>query len=138
MVLSLPCYQPLKSCRISIWMYLVAINLILLWWSLFGQIKRLESEGYYGGVRLLMALCKVFYKYCSDNNIELKKGNFTLSYDTNIPRQVNFFFIIIHLIDCLIDLEPTYIVLLDVDLMPTHNTQNKYVLSLHNQKYIFA
>lgn len=85
-----------------------------------------------------MALCKVFYKYCSDNNIELKKGNFTLSYDTNIPRQVNFFFIIIHLIDCLIDLEPTYIVLLDVDLMPTHNTQNKYVLSLHNQKYIFA
>lgn len=138
MVLSLPCYQPLKSCRISIWMYLVAINLILLWWSLFGQIKRLDSEGYYGGVRLLMALCKVFYKYCSDNNIELKKGNFTLSYDTNIPRQVNFFFIIIHLIDCLIDLEPTYIVLLDVDLMPTHNTQNKYVLSLHNQKYIFA
>lgn len=138
MVLSLPCYQPLKSCRISIWIYLVAINLIILWWSLFGQIKRLDSEGYYGGVRLLMALCKVFYKYCSDNNIELKKGNFTLSYDTNIPRQVNFFFIIIHLIDCLIDLEPTYIVLLDVDLMPTHNTQNKYVLSLHNQKYIFA
>lgn len=138
MVLSLPCYQPLKSCRISIWIYLVAINLIILWWSLFGQIKRLESEGYYGGVRLLMALCKVFYKYCSDNNIELKKGNFTLSYDTNIPRQVNFFFIIIHLIDCLIDLEPTYIVLLDVDLMPTHNTQNKYFLSLHNQKCIFA
>ncbi|KAH7672667.1 Galactokinase/homoserine kinase protein [Dioscorea alata] len=50
-------------------------------------IKRLESEGYYGGVRLLMAICKVFYKYCSNNNIELKKGNFTLSYDTNIPRQ---------------------------------------------------
>lgn len=35
-----------------------------------------------------MAICKVFYKHCTDNKIELKDGNFTLSYDTNIPRQV--------------------------------------------------
>nr|CAD1817590.1 unnamed protein product [Ananas comosus var. bracteatus] len=34
-----------------------------------------------------MAICKVFYKYCTESDIELKKGNFTLSYDTNIPRQ---------------------------------------------------
>ncbi|PIA38830.1 hypothetical protein AQUCO_02700196v1 [Aquilegia coerulea] len=50
-------------------------------------VNRLQNEGYYGGVRLLMAICKVFHKYCHDNNIELKGGNFTLSYDTNIPRQ---------------------------------------------------
>ncbi|XP_042461288.1 glucuronokinase 1-like isoform X2 [Zingiber officinale] len=50
-------------------------------------VNRLQSEGYYGGVRLLMATCKIFYKYCCDQNIELKEGNFTLSYDTNIPRQ---------------------------------------------------
>jgi len=49
----------------------------------------LENEGYYGGVRLLMAICKVFYKHCADNSIVLKDGNFTLSYDTNIPRQVD-------------------------------------------------
>lgn len=54
------------------------------------QVCRLQSEGYYGGMRLLMAICKVFYNYCSDNKIELKGGNFTLSYETNIPRQVKF------------------------------------------------
>lgn len=52
------------------------------------QVNRLQSEGYYGGVRLLMAICKVFHNYCKDNNISLHEGNFTLSYDTNIPRQV--------------------------------------------------
>ncbi|KAJ8650783.1 hypothetical protein MRB53_003806 [Persea americana] len=50
-------------------------------------VNRLQNEGYYGGVRLLMSICKVFYKYCIDNKIDLKAGNFTLSYDTNIPRQ---------------------------------------------------
>ncbi|OMO59324.1 hypothetical protein CCACVL1_24922 [Corchorus capsularis] len=51
------------------------------------NVNRLQSEGYYGGVRLLMAICKVFYKHCKDNEINLQPGNFTLSYDTNIPRQ---------------------------------------------------
>ncbi|XP_077216590.1 glucuronokinase 1-like isoform X2 [Tasmannia lanceolata] len=55
--------------------------------SIHHLVNRLQNEGYYGGVRLLMAICKVFYKYCSDKKIELKGGNFTLSYDTNIPRQ---------------------------------------------------
>ncbi|XP_068667770.1 glucuronokinase 1-like [Aristolochia californica] len=50
-------------------------------------VSRLEKEGFYGGVRLLMAFCKVFYKYCSNKKIDLQGGNFTLSYETNIPRQ---------------------------------------------------
>ena len=54
------------------------------------QVNKLNTEGYYGGVRLLMAICKVFYKYCKDSNIDLHGQNFTLSYDTNIPRQVKF------------------------------------------------
>ncbi|WVZ53819.1 hypothetical protein U9M48_004710 [Paspalum notatum var. saurae] len=56
--------------------------------SLPGLVSRLQNEGYYGGVRLLMAICKVFYNHCIQNNISLKAENFTLSYDTNIPRQV--------------------------------------------------
>ncbi|KAL6630592.1 hypothetical protein ACP70R_028443 [Stipagrostis hirtigluma subsp. patula] len=55
--------------------------------SLPHLVNRLQSEGYYGGVRLLMAICKVFYNHCIQNNISLKDENFTLSYDTNIPRQ---------------------------------------------------
>ncbi|KAI5442252.1 glucuronokinase 1 [Lathyrus oleraceus] len=50
-------------------------------------VDRLNSEGYYGGVRLLMAIYKVFYNYCKENEIHLPHTNFTLSYDTNIPRQ---------------------------------------------------
>ncbi|KAJ0052132.1 hypothetical protein Pint_02832 [Pistacia integerrima] len=55
--------------------------------SLHHLVNRLQNEGYYGGVRLLMAICKVFHSYCKDNNIDLHDRNFTLSYDTNIPRQ---------------------------------------------------
>ncbi|CAN7068168.1 unnamed protein product [Brassica rapa subsp. trilocularis] len=55
--------------------------------SLDNRVCRLKSEGYYGGVRLLMAICKVFRSYCKDNDIHLHDRNFTLSYDTNIPRQ---------------------------------------------------
>nr|GMC91682.1 glucuronokinase 1-like [Ipomoea batatas] len=55
--------------------------------SLTNLVNRLQSEGYYGGVRLLMAICKVFHNYCKDNNISLHERNFKLSYDTNIPRQ---------------------------------------------------
>ncbi|KAL6960329.1 Glucuronokinase 1 [Sarracenia purpurea var. burkii] len=56
--------------------------------SLGHLVSRLNNEGYYGGVRLLMAVCKVFHNYCKDNKIDLKGRNFTLSYDTNIPRQM--------------------------------------------------
>ncbi|KAF3501947.1 hypothetical protein F2Q69_00044859, partial [Brassica cretica] len=55
--------------------------------SLDNLVCRLKNEGYYGGVRLLMAICKVFRSYCKDNDIRLHDRNFTLSYDTNIPRQ---------------------------------------------------
>lgn len=55
--------------------------------SLDHLVNRLSNEGYYGGVRLLMAICKTFYSYCKENEINLPAKNFTLSYDTNIPRQ---------------------------------------------------
>ncbi|KAI4350623.1 hypothetical protein L6164_005065 [Bauhinia variegata] len=55
--------------------------------SLQDMVRRVNAEGYHGGMRLLMAICKIFFSYCKDNNIDLHTGNFTLSYDTNIPRQ---------------------------------------------------
>ncbi|RXG60477.1 putative glucuronokinase 2 [Armadillidium vulgare] len=49
----------------------------------FGSLSDLHGisskEGYQGGLRLLQATCKM---------IALSQRNFTLSYDTNIPRQV--------------------------------------------------
>ncbi|KAK9925384.1 hypothetical protein M0R45_033708 [Rubus argutus] len=56
--------------------------------SLTHLVSRVDSEGYYGGARLLLAICKVFFDYCKENRIDLDPPNFTLSYDTNIPRQM--------------------------------------------------
>ena len=36
----------------------------------------------------MQATCKKFYQYCSKHGIALAKRNFTLKYDTNVPRQV--------------------------------------------------
>lgn len=55
--------------------------------SLQQLAKRVHDEGYYGGIRLLMAICKIFHQYCLAHDITLHAGNFSLSYDTNIPRQ---------------------------------------------------
>ncbi|XP_053502582.1 glucuronokinase with putative uridyl pyrophosphorylase [Ictalurus furcatus] len=58
----------------------------------FGSLQDLfhisHKEGYLGGLRLLQATCKKFYQFCSNQGIALTKQNFTLKYDTNIPRQV--------------------------------------------------
>ena len=42
-----------------------------------------------GGLRLVQATCKKFYEFCDQRGIALPRRNFTLSYDTNIPRQVS-------------------------------------------------
>ena len=41
-----------------------------------------------GGLRLMQATCKRFYEYCSHRGIAIARRNFSLKYDTNIPRQV--------------------------------------------------
>merc|ERR1712190_463911 len=47
-----------------------------------------KREGYYGGTRLLFATCKRFQELCTNSGIALPRKNFTVKYDTNIPRQV--------------------------------------------------
>ncbi len=47
-----------------------------------------ERDGYYGGLRLLFATCKKFKDYCTEKGIDLPPSNFTITYETDIPRQV--------------------------------------------------
>ena len=58
----------------------------------FGSMADLRAisckEGYLGGLRLMQATCKKFFEHCTKQGIALPRRNFTLSYDTNIPRQV--------------------------------------------------
>jgi len=58
----------------------------------FQSIAELASvfgdQGYYGGQRLVQATLKRFFEVCAARGIVLDGPNFTLSYDTGIPRQV--------------------------------------------------
>jgi len=58
----------------------------------FSNLRQLyeiaSRDGYYGGIRLLYSSCKKFYEFCLKQNANLSNSRFTISYDTNIPRQV--------------------------------------------------
>lgn len=47
-----------------------------------------QLHGYYGGIRLIKATIKRFVEYCRAQGIKLHKQNFSIRYDSNIPRQV--------------------------------------------------
>lgn len=51
-------------------------------------VEQVRVEGYYGGIRLLLATCKRFVEFCESRGIPLDKRNFTLAYETTIPRQI--------------------------------------------------
>jgi glucuronokinase len=51
-------------------------------------IENVRSTGYYGGTRLIKASIKKFGEYCRGKGIKLNNKNFTIRYQTSIPRQV--------------------------------------------------
>ncbi|HEX8522235.1 MAG TPA: hypothetical protein VF669_08255 [Tepidisphaeraceae bacterium] len=51
-------------------------------------LRDLKLHGYYGGLRLIKAIVKKFHSYCRERDIGLHDRNFTVSFDTNIPRLV--------------------------------------------------
>lgn len=56
--------------------------------SIYSLIERVKIHGYYGGDRLIKAAIKTFAEYCQSNDIRLESKNFTIRYDSTIPRQV--------------------------------------------------
>ncbi|MFZ5518069.1 MAG: mevalonate kinase family protein [Candidatus Zhuqueibacterota bacterium] len=56
--------------------------------SMADLVARTELHGYDGGERLLKAAIKIFHDYCLSNGIELARKNFTMEYDSSIPRQI--------------------------------------------------
>ena len=51
-------------------------------------LKDIQLFGYYGGIRLLKAVTKLFFLYCRDHGLALPNHNFTVRYTSNIPRLV--------------------------------------------------
>jgi len=51
-------------------------------------LRDTRLHGYYGGLRLQKATVKKFHEHCRRRDIELHDRNFTLSFETDIPRLV--------------------------------------------------
>ena len=68
--------------------------------------KDVKLHGYYGGMRLIKASLKRFYDYCVLQGHPLRPENFSIRYESNIPRQVGLAgssAIIVATFRCLID-----------------------------------
>lgn len=56
--------------------------------SLEDLAKDVRLHSYYGGVRLIKATAKKFHDYCVQTGVVLPNRNFTIRYQSDIPRQV--------------------------------------------------
>jgi len=51
-------------------------------------VVNIELYGYYSGIRLVKAAIKKFFDHCQDQNMPLEDKNFSIRYESNIPRQL--------------------------------------------------
>lgn len=51
-------------------------------------VRDLRLYGYYGGIRMLKAVAKLFFEYCEEHAIKIADVNFTAEYKISIPRLV--------------------------------------------------
>ena len=56
--------------------------------SIHDLAKDVRLHGYYGGIRLIKAAINGFVTYCNERKLTLPARNFSLRYQTSIPRQV--------------------------------------------------
>ncbi len=56
--------------------------------SVDALINEIQLFGYYGGIRLLKAVTKLFFLYCREQGFALPVRNFTVRYTSDIPRLV--------------------------------------------------
>ena len=51
-------------------------------------LRDIQLFGYYGGIRLMKAVAKLFFLWCRAHDVALPARNFTVRYTSNIPRLV--------------------------------------------------
>lgn len=78
--------------------------------STFRNVQELVTDvqlhGYYGGIRLVKATIKRFVEYCREQGYCLHDRNFSVRYESNVPRQVGLAgssAIIVATLRCLLD-----------------------------------
>jgi glucuronokinase len=61
---------------------------MMVYKNIYHLTESIELHGYYGGDRLIKAAIKKFLDYCEKNEIKFPYRNFTIRYQSSIPRQV--------------------------------------------------
>ena len=56
--------------------------------SLADLSQDVARNGYYGALRLVKASIKRFHDYCAEHHVALPPRNFSIRYDTDVPRGV--------------------------------------------------
>ncbi len=56
--------------------------------SMAELVEDVESNGYYGGIRLMKAAVRKFYDYCLAHRVRLPEQNFSIRYRSTIPRRL--------------------------------------------------
>jgi glucuronokinase len=56
--------------------------------SIHDLARDVKLHGYYGGIRLIKAAIKGFVDFCDARSIKLHSRNFSVRYQTSVPRQV--------------------------------------------------
>jgi len=56
--------------------------------SVYDLARDVRLHGYYGGIRLIKATIKRFVEHCQARGLPLHDRNFSIRYETDIPRQV--------------------------------------------------
>jgi glucuronokinase len=96
--------------------------------SIHDLAQDVRLHGYYGGIRLIKATIKRFVDYCSERNLKLHDRNFSVRYETNIPRQVGLAgssSIIVATLRCLMEF---YGIEIPIELQPS------FVLSIETEE----
>ncbi|MBV7329679.1 GHMP kinase [Chloroflexi bacterium TSY] len=95
--------------------------------SIYDLAKDVQLHGYYGGIRLIKATIKRFVEYCQKREIQLHDRNFSVRYETNIPRQVGLAgssSIIVATLRCLmeyydvqipLEIQPTFVLAVEIE-----------------------
>ncbi len=90
--------------------------------------RDVRLHGYYGGIRLVKATIKRFVEYCESRGLTLHDRNFSIRYETTIPRQVGLAgssAIIVATLRCLMEFYEV--------AMPLH-VQPSFVLSVEREE----
>ena len=116
--------------------------------SVYDLAKDVQLHGYYGGIRLVKATIKRFVEYCQAQNISLHERNFSVRYETNIPRQVGMAgssAIIVSTLRCLmayydvqmpLEIQPTFVLSVELELGITGGLQDRVIQCYEGAVYM--